>query len=549
MANSVVINVIAKVGGLNEVEKFKSKLNGLTTTKGFKSAVMGVGMGAGMAAFNALGSAISGATDFMQGAVQAAMDEETSLARLNTALEANVRGWDGNTKAIEDTIAARLKLGFSDDEQRESLAILVAKTGDYNSALAISGAAMDLARLKGIELAEATKAISLGMSGSGRALKELGINVKDYASGTEILGAIQEKAAGQAEAFGNTTAGAMLAAQVAIDEASETIGVKMLPIIKKLAFAIRDELVPAVETLDKRLTDFGNLKFPDSDYGPFTPIWEFVNDLAPTKTKLWEFLDGTQQRYIDNARAGAVLGGALGQLSDNQMALRASLATPLPALTGASMAPIIASASEARDALRSVTDAFKDVSRSQRDSLISTAYDAKRLPEEQILAQSELKAAQKAYRKGETEDGKRFTREQKAEAKIRVYNAAESVNELNRKSGDFTADYGKTGVKLGEALMIPFHSTIYAWTLKINALLRSVGGGFTTPVTPSPTTPRTGPSRIYEPPVTGSGGTGTTGGKTGLSVTVNTSPVISARDVERATVTRARYTTTAGSVI
>jgi hypothetical protein len=549
MANSVVINVIAKVGGLNEVEKFKSKLNGLTTTKGFKSAVMGVGMGAGMAAFNALGSAISGATDFMQGAVQAAMDEETSLARLNTALEANVRGWDGNTKAIEDTIAARLKLGFSDDEQRESLAILVAKTGDYNSALAISGAAMDLARLKGIELAEATKAISLGMSGSGRALKELGINVKDYASGTEILGAIQEKAAGQAEAFGNTTAGAMLAAQVAIDEASETIGVKMLPIIKKLAFAIRDELVPAVETLDKRLTDFGNLKFPDSDYGPFTPIWEFVNDLAPTKTKLWEFLDGTQQRYIDNARAGAVLGGALGQLSDNQMALRASMATPLPALTGASMAPIIASASEARDALRSVTDAFKDVSRSQRDSLISTAYDAKRLPEEQILAQSELKAAQKAYRKGETEDGKRFTREQKAEAKIRVYNAAESVNELNRKSGDFTADYGKTGVKLGEALMIPFHSTIYAWTLKINALLRSVGGGFTTPVTPSPTTPRTGPSRIYEPPVTGSGGTGTTGGKTGLSVTVNTSPVISARDVERATVTRARYTTTAGSVI
>jgi hypothetical protein len=549
MANSVVINVIAKVGGLNEVEKFKSKLNGLTTTKGFKSAVMGVGMGAGMAAFNALGSAISGATDFMQGAVQAAMDEETSLARLNTALEANVRGWDGNTKAIEDTIAARLKLGFSDDEQRESLAILVAKTGDYNSALAISGAAMDLARLKGIELAEATKAISLGMSGSGRALKELGINVKDYASGTEILGAIQEKAAGQAEAFGNTTAGAMLAAQVAIDEASETIGVKMLPIIKKLAFAIRDELVPAVETLDKRLTDFGNLKFPDSDYGPFTPIWEFVNDLAPTKTKLWEFLDGTQQRYIDNARAGAVLGGALGQLSDNQMALRASMATPLPALTGASMAPIIASASEARDALRSVTDAFKDVSRSQRDSLISTAYDAKRLPEEQILAQSELKAAQKAYRKGETEDGKRFTREQKAEAKIRVYNAAESVNELNRKSGDFTADYGKTGVKLGEALMIPFHSTIYAWTLKINALLRSVGGGFTTPVTPSPTTPRTGPSRIYEPPVTGSGATGTTGGKTGLSVTVNTSPVISARDVERATVTRARYTTTAGSVI
>ena len=114
---------------------------------------------------------------------------------------------------------------------------------------------MDLARLKGIGLAEASKAVALGMGGSGRALKELGIDVKDYANETEILAAIQKKAAGQAEAYGETTAGVMTEAQVALDEASEAIGYRLLPIVKDLAVFVRDNAVPAVEGFTQGLDD------------------------------------------------------------------------------------------------------------------------------------------------------------------------------------------------------------------------------------------------------------------------------------------------------
>jgi hypothetical protein len=218
---------------------------------------LGVGIAAGAMAFNAFGASIQGAVGFMGDAVNAAMEDEASQAKLRTALEANVKGWNGNTDAIEKVLKSRMKLGFSDEEQRASLAVLVAKTGDVTQALEIQGAAMDLARLKGIDLAAASKAIALGMGGQGRALKELGINVKDYASGTEILAAIQEKAAGQAETYANTTAGAMEAMNVQIGEAMESIGYKLLPVVKDLAFFVRDDVVPAVDFFSDALGKLG----------------------------------------------------------------------------------------------------------------------------------------------------------------------------------------------------------------------------------------------------------------------------------------------------
>ncbi len=113
--------------------------------------------------------------------------------------------------------------------------------------------------------------------------------------------------------------------------------------------------------------------------------------------------------------------------------------------------------------------------RNLRDLGVSTAYDAKRLPAELVLANSEMAAADKAFKSGRTADGKKFTREQKAEAEIRVYNAHQAVSELNRKNADLTADYGKTGIALGEALMIPLYNVVGDYTARINALLGGIG--------------------------------------------------------------------------
>jgi hypothetical protein len=247
----------AEAAGATGATSFSASFNAKLKGLGAAGGVAGFGVAAGMAAWNALGASVHGAIQFMDDAVHAAMEDEASQVKLQAALTANVKGWDGNTAAIEKVIKSRMNLGFSDEDQRASLAVLVAKTGDVTSALQIQGAAMDLARLKGIDLAAASKAIALGMGGQGRALKELGINVKDYANANEILAAIQAKASGQAEAYANTTAGAMEAAKVQIDEATEAIGYALLPKVKELALFTRDNAVPAVNLLMDALAQVG----------------------------------------------------------------------------------------------------------------------------------------------------------------------------------------------------------------------------------------------------------------------------------------------------
>src|SRR5574340_103117 len=107
--NSVVINVIGRVQGLTQVEAFKAKLNGLTTSKGFKQAALGFGLSAGNAAWNALGASIDGAIAYMGDAAKAAAADEASQAKLYTAITENARAWDGNRDAIERVLQTRMR--------------------------------------------------------------------------------------------------------------------------------------------------------------------------------------------------------------------------------------------------------------------------------------------------------------------------------------------------------------------------------------------------------------------------------------------------------
>jgi phage-related protein len=58
---------------------------------------------------------------------------------------------------------------------------------------------------------------------------------------------IQEAAAGQAEAYGNTTQGALESIQIAIDNTVEDIGRVVLPILAEVLTTFRDEIMPRVK--------------------------------------------------------------------------------------------------------------------------------------------------------------------------------------------------------------------------------------------------------------------------------------------------------------
>lgn len=214
-----------------------------------KGLAIGVGAGVATAGIGLIEQAASRVVGVLGDANAAALEEEASIAKLGTALKANVPAWDGNTTAIERTLNARMKLGFSDDEQRDSLAHLVAATGDVNKALAEQQTAMDLARFKGISLAEATDALTKVEGGSFRILKGLGIELKAGATQQDALNAVQKVAAGQAEDYANTNKGKLLVSQVKVNEAMEKLGAVTMPAVTAAMGAAADAAGPVVDVL------------------------------------------------------------------------------------------------------------------------------------------------------------------------------------------------------------------------------------------------------------------------------------------------------------
>jgi hypothetical protein len=158
------------------------------------------------------------------GAGKAAIDEEKNVAKLTASLRANIVGWNGNTDAIEQMITSREELAFSDDDLRNSLALLVGATHDVNEAFAIQYDAMNLARYSGRSLDDATKALIKTNEGSNRLLKELGITISEDATQAQILSEVERVTAGQAVAYAETHAGAWEKIGIKIGDATEGIG-------------------------------------------------------------------------------------------------------------------------------------------------------------------------------------------------------------------------------------------------------------------------------------------------------------------------------------
>jgi hypothetical protein len=211
-------------GGLAKIRDKLDQVGG----KGTASVAFGVLAAKGL---TLIGSAAGELTGFLEDSTKAAMAEQETIDQLNASLKANIKGWNGNTDAIEATLRAREDLAFSDDEQRVSLSLLLAATNDVTKSLELERAAMDLARLKHVDLQTATEALIRVDDGHYRVLQSLGIEVRKNATSTEVLAAVQKAATGQAEAYANTTSGKLLQAQIHINDAMEKMGAIILPVL------------------------------------------------------------------------------------------------------------------------------------------------------------------------------------------------------------------------------------------------------------------------------------------------------------------------------
>lgn len=210
---------------------------------------------AGTVAFGAIaGIAVTSFKAFADAEAQTAITNQSlanTLGQLSTGALADLQTKLGGTKdalgalktSAENAGKAAVKLGFDDETAANSFAKLFAATKDVGQAQKETAIAMDLARYKNISLEEATQKLMMAHAGSTKELKDLGLAVTDGATAMQNIDAIQKQAAGSADAFAKTEAGAMAIIKVNSDNLKESIGAGLKPAFDKL----KETLVPLIE--------------------------------------------------------------------------------------------------------------------------------------------------------------------------------------------------------------------------------------------------------------------------------------------------------------
>jgi hypothetical protein len=223
MSRQIVVDIVGDASKFSRATDQAITKSGSLTGK-LQGVGKGMVVGAGIAGFNLLTSAIDLGISKLGEAAAAFRADETSQKLLAQALQNNIANWDGNTAGVEAYATAQAKLGFADDEVRTSIGTLIGVTHDLTEAQKLNSLAQDLARAKGISLEQATDAVSKAAQGNGRALKSLGIDIAGATNAAGFLDAIQRNVTGSAETWAATNEGKLAVSNVAVGEAMEKVG-------------------------------------------------------------------------------------------------------------------------------------------------------------------------------------------------------------------------------------------------------------------------------------------------------------------------------------
>jgi len=184
--------------------------------------------------------------------VKAAIEDEKAQTQLALALENATGATKGQIAETEKQILKMsLASGVADDDLRPSLARLARATGDTEQAQKLLAMAMDISAATGKPLETVSNALAKGFEGNSAALGKLGIGLSaaelKTMTFTDVQGKLTELFGGAAAANAETYSGKIARMQVAFNEAKETIGFALLPILEKLMNFINENALPAIE--------------------------------------------------------------------------------------------------------------------------------------------------------------------------------------------------------------------------------------------------------------------------------------------------------------
>lgn len=221
--------------------KLKDEASGKLASIGKSLTSMKIPLAAVAAGAAAAGTAV---VAFGVSAVNAFSDSQVAMARVDATLRSMGDAAFKNRDAILAAADAAVKLGFDDEDTAESITKLYQRTNDLNKATELTHLAMDLARAKSINLADATNLVGQVLSGNGRILKQYGIELNDSLTPLEALKQLQGQVAGQSDAFAGTFKGQMEVLSVSFQNIKEAIGEVLV-----------DALLPFVQQFSAWLTN------------------------------------------------------------------------------------------------------------------------------------------------------------------------------------------------------------------------------------------------------------------------------------------------------
>jgi len=184
--------------------------------------------------------------------VKSAIEDEQAQLRLAAALRTATGATDGQIQATEDYISkTALAVGIADDELRPAFQRLAVSTKNTTEAQELLTLALDISRGSGKELETVTNALGKAQDGNTTSLGRLGLGLSKTELSTLSFTQIQERLSdlygGAAARNAETFQGRIDRLKVAFDEAKETVGVALLPIIERLIGYIFEYGTPIVD--------------------------------------------------------------------------------------------------------------------------------------------------------------------------------------------------------------------------------------------------------------------------------------------------------------
>jgi hypothetical protein len=260
--------------------------------------------------------------------VKAAIEDEKAQTQLAVALENATGATKAQIAATEQSILQMsLATGVADDELRPALGRLVRSTSDTEKAQQLLATALDISAATGKPLESVANALGKAYDGNTASLGKLGIGLSaaelKTMNFTQVQGKLSDLFGGAAARNADTYAGRIARMQIAFDEAKETIGFALLPILEKLMGFINNNALPIINAFSGAFSLNGNglggviTTVGNIITSVFTPIingmikaFGYVRDAIGDNLDTFKEFGALIATYVAPV-IGTVLGGAL----------------------------------------------------------------------------------------------------------------------------------------------------------------------------------------------------------------------------------------------